>query len=129
MTKLLALLALVGCGTTVRTIMINQPPRPMQPRPVEEVQLFTSAPPTRPYIDVAYLEAEQDSEWSSDETPVFFTKLRERAANLGCDAVVIGNPTHRDKPGLGMHEDGRNMVTGQTATCVMYTDEPVATKP
>ena len=127
MLKLLALLALVGCGTTVRTIMINQPPRPMTPRPALEVQLLTSGPPQRPYVDVAYLEAEQDSEWSADATPEFFTKVRERAANLGCDAVVIGNPTHRNAGAMPFNKDGRNLVNGVTATCIMYLDEPIAT--
>ena len=125
MTKILALLALAACGTTVRTIMINQPPRPMQARPMEEVQMFTSGAPARQFVDVAYLEAEQDSEWSSDMTPEFFTKLRERAASLGCDGVVIGNPTHRDAPGFGTKGDGRNFVNGITATCIMFVDEPV----
>jgi hypothetical protein len=127
--KLLLMLALAGCGTTVTAHMINQPPHAMRPRPAQEVQLFTSAPPARPYVDVAYLEAEQQSDMSFDDTQQFFTKLRERAGQMGCDAVVIGSPKNRNVPSL-FTDNGRASVDGLTATCIVYVDEPdVVAKP
>jgi hypothetical protein len=126
--KLLLMLALAGCGTTVTAHMINPPPQPMRPRPAQEVQLFTSAPPARPYVDVAYLEAEQQSEMSFDDTQQFFTKLRERAGEMGCDAVVIGSPKNRQVGSL-LSDNGRASVDGLTATCIVYVeDEGLAKK-
>jgi hypothetical protein len=127
--KLLLVLALAGCGTTVTAHMINPPPQPMRPRPPETVQLFTSGPPLRPYVDVAYLEADQQSEMSFDDTSEFLTKLRERAGAMGCDAVVIGSPKNK-AVGSILSDSGRANVNGLTATCIVYIaeDEGLAKK-
>jgi hypothetical protein len=97
MRNLALLVVLVtACGTSIRATTINPSPRPMMSRPAETVELFTSgAPNDRRYVDVAYLEAEQDSAYSFDDTPEFLNLLRERGAAMGCDGVVGGAPTNR----------------------------------
>lgn len=116
--------AVAGCGTTIKETVINQPPRPMAARPPETVELFTSGPPARPHVDVAFLEAEESSSLSTDETAEMLTKLRKRGAERGCDAVVIGGLSSR-APGLNDGEtwlvDNPKARKGIYATCIVYT--------
>jgi hypothetical protein len=85
--------------------------------------------PGRPHVDVALIEAEEQSSFSTSRTPDMLNKLRVRGAEMGCDAVVIGGMSSRD-PGihdaeswLVDHPKGRK---GVYATCIMYT-QPLAT--
>jgi len=117
-------LLLVGCGTSVRATQINPAPRPMTARPPETVELFTTNRPTRPYVDVAFLEAEQSSSYSTHETPEILTELRVRGAQMGCDAIIFNGVSSRE-PGLTDSETFLNEKPrarkGIYATCVMYT--------
>jgi len=122
-----ALVVAAGCGTTIRETVINQPPRAMAARPPESVEMFTSGPPARPHVDVAFIEAEESSSFSTDGTAAMLTKLRQRGAQRGCDAIVVGGLSSRD-PGLG---DGETWVNdnpkgrkGVYATCIVYSDAP-----
>lgn len=111
---------MTACGTTIRATTINPSPRPMTSRPPETVELFTSgAPNDRRYVDVAYLEAEQDSPYSFDSTPEFLTELRSRGASMGCDGVVVGAPTNHVTTDLN---DRPASVHGIVATCIMFVD-------
>jgi hypothetical protein len=114
-----------GCGTSIQSTMINPAPHPMQSRPPESVEIYSSGPPQRPYIDVAYLEAEQQSAYSGDDTAQFIGHLRERAAAMGCDGVVLGGVTHAAEPTTDIHLTRK----GLTATCVMYVPETMAATP
>lgn len=96
----------------------------MAPRDPATVELFTSGPPHRPYVDVALLEAEEESSMSTDGTPEMLTELRKRGAAMGCDAIVIGGISSRD-PGLNDGETWLNENPkgrkGIYATCIAYT--------
>jgi hypothetical protein len=109
--------------------MINPAPHAMQPRPPYTVEMFSSGPPQRPYIDVAYLEAEQDSAYSFDGTSDFIAQLRERAARMGCDGVVLGGVTNAPDAVASVTADVNASRKGLTATCVMYLPETVAATP
>jgi hypothetical protein len=125
-TRLLVVLLAAGCGTAITATMINPAPHPMRPRPPETVELFTSGPPQgRAYVDIAYLEAEQQSDLSVDDTADFFSKLRVRAGQMGCDAVVIGGLTNRTTVAVLSPRDSADLK-GITATCIAYTDTEVA---
>ncbi len=120
-----AVLFAIGCGTDIRVTRLNfAGDRP--PRPPEAVQVFASGPPgDRPFIDVAYLEAEQQA-LSDDNTSEFIMKLRKIAADLRCDALVLGHVTHATKPSVfdaHMPDDRK----GMTATCIAYTEGQFAT--
>lgn len=121
----LGLVLAAGCGTSIQATLINPAPHPMQPRPPETVEIYSSGPPQRPYIDVAYLEAEQQSAYSGDDTVQFISHLRARAAAMGCDGVVIGGVTHASEPTTRVHLDRK----GLTATCVMYLPPTMASTP
>nr|HEX4314960.1 hypothetical protein [Kofleriaceae bacterium] len=120
LTKLrLALLAaaLSACGTSIQETPINAAPRPMAARPPDSVEVFSSGQPTRPHVDVAYLEAEQSSGFSEDDTPQFVAKLRVAAAKRGCDAIVLGGITHD----VNVYGRSSSNQKGIVATCVVYT--------
>lgn len=132
MTKQLVALALVlaaGCGTSISATPINPSPRPLAPRAPASVELYTSGSPARAHVDVAFLEAEEASSFSTHGTPEMLAKLREQGARMGCDAVVVGGLSSRD-PGLNDTETwlvsnpkGRK---GIFATCIVYTEPPLA---
>ncbi len=116
----LAALLAAGCGTQISTTMVNTPPRAMAPHSPETVELFTSGAPLRPHVDVAYLEAEQQSGgFSVDGTPQFFRKMRVHAAAMGCDALVIGGSTNRTSVAINLRTPVN--LKGLTATCIVYT--------
>jgi hypothetical protein len=105
----------------------------MTPRPPASVELYTSGPPQRAHVDVALLEVEESSSLSLADTNAMMNELRSRAAQIGCDAIVLGGASSRD-PGLGdaerwLNKDARGRK-GFTATCIAYVPEaPVAAAP
>lgn len=113
----------VGCGTaietTVKTTVINPAPRPLASRDPASVEVFSSAPPQRPHVDVEYLEAEAEAEsgLSADGTPRFIAALRAKAATDGCDAIVLGGTTNYLTSGGKYGTNLKRIV----ATCVVYT--------
>jgi hypothetical protein len=115
--KLLALLVATGCGTALTQTAINAPPHAMPPRPAASVEILSSGPPTRPHVDVAILQAQQEA-YSLDDNNDMIGKLREQAARLGCDALVINGPDN------GTFGENHNTWTlhGYFATCIAYTD-------
>lgn len=140
--SLLVLALVTGCGTQVATTPINTSPRPLHPRSPDSVEVFVTAAPPRPYVDVAYLEAEQESELAADNTGEFIAKLRVRAAELGCDGVILGAQTNRETVSVSdVVEDAVDVTStqpveksatygqpvnlrGLTATCIVYRPEP-----
>jgi hypothetical protein len=106
-------LHLAACGTAVRSATINPPPRAMTPRPPETVQVFSSVLPPRPFVEVAYITAEKASSYSQDSAPEFINRMRERAAEMGCDGLVIRGATELPDWLAGVHE-------ALTGTCIVY---------
>ena len=125
--SLLAVLLIAGCGTAIKTTTLNPSPRPMQPRPPETVEIYTSGAPPRGHVDVALIEAEEQSSLSVADTGDMLRKLRQKGGQMGCDAVVVGGSSSRD-PGLRdaetwIAEDPKGRK-GFYATCIVYTAPP-----
>lgn len=106
-----------GCGTTLQETQINPAPHAMVARPASSVEVFSAGPPQRAHVDVALLEARQTSGMSGDDTADFIAKLRQQAAERGCDGIVLGAVTN-ETVGGGRDQDNRK---GITATCIVYT--------
>lgn len=89
-----ALLPLFACGHALHYSALNPPPRPLSPRAPASVEVFMSGRPTRAFVDVGLFEIEQNTPGSggSDE---MIAKVRARAANVGCDALILGEPSER----------------------------------
>ena len=64
----------------------------MSARDPRSVEVFATRRPSRPYVEVAMLEAQQASVYSTDSAEEVMGKLREYAAKKGCDAIIIGGP-------------------------------------
>jgi len=97
--------------------------------------------PTRPYVEVGLFEIEQRTP-TSGGSPEMIEKLRARAAQVGCDALVVSEAreriqsvsthshgtVHHTGPNHGMvHTTGYgtvNVVRKHTAACVVFTDGP-----
>jgi hypothetical protein len=103
---LLAFLTVTGCVNpdTITTDMMNQPPHALVARTAESVEVFTAGVPARARVDVAVLRIAAPS-GRIDPT----TLLRLRAADMGCDGLVLA---HLD--------------AGLSGTCIVYTDTAAA---
>ncbi|CAN5822805.1 hypothetical protein BH11MYX2_BH11MYX2_26290 [soil metagenome] len=112
-----------GCGTVINTTAINPTPHTLYTRPPASVALFTSGPPQgRSYVDVAFLEAEQESGYSVDRMPDFIADLSARAAAMGCDGLVIGSPTNATTVAFDLQTPMNKR--GIVATCIVFNDPP-----
>lgn len=102
MTRFLSIvcaIALAGCfGPYTRVTPLNPSPRPVTPRPAMAVEMYTTNTPTRPYVETASLE------WNDS------TAARERAGQLGCDALVV------------VRQGSGSVLSA--GTCVVWNDQP-----
>jgi hypothetical protein len=119
-----------GCGTSVSETYINGPPGTTIPRSPGSVRIYASGPPARPHTDVAILEVEQAHGLNEQGTALMIDRLRRRAAQLGCDGVVVGGIRERDgfPPGSGFYllDPGATTLHG---TCIVFSDETPASLP
>jgi hypothetical protein len=112
-----------GCGTFVDFTPLNESPRPLSPRALGSVEVFSSGAPTRPHVDVALVEAVQTHSLNEQGTGLMVQRMREQAAAMGCDAIVLGGATdHQGAPpgsGWDLLDPG---ATKRQATCIVYED-------
>ena len=113
---LAVLLSVAACGTTIDYMPINAPPRAMAPRAPESVEIFTDARPEKPFVDVGILEAQQQSSASQDNAATVLQKLRQAAADRGCDAVVLDGSNDK----VVGDRTGTTTLKGYRATCIVY---------
>jgi len=114
---------LAGCGTYTSFTPINSPPHELTSRPSCQIEVFSSGPPSRPYVDVAVIEVEQTHSFNEQGAALMIRRIRAQAGAIGCDAVVLGGITDHNgaQPGTGLYllDPGS---TKQTATCIVYKD-------
>jgi hypothetical protein len=106
-----------GCGTFVTATAINPAPRPLVPRTPESVQVLASIPPPEPFVDVALLEVEQSEGFNRQGMDFMIQRLREKAAELGCDAVYVKNTSEYEGDDAWLDPD-RSLLL---ATCIVFT--------
>jgi hypothetical protein len=111
----LSVIVFTGCGTWVTDTQLNPAPRPLVPRGYDSVEVFSSAAPARPHVDVALLKVDQTNAMDDHLGEVMIQRLRERAGAMGCDAVFIGATQERAAPDL-FNSGSRTM----SATCIVY---------
>lgn len=79
----------VACTPFVRYQETNSPPHPMQPKAsAEEVEVLTGTTPTRATVEVGVLKVNRGP-YDYSGMPNFIARLRQKAAEIGCDVVVI----------------------------------------
>jgi hypothetical protein len=114
-----------GCGTFVDFTPINDPPHPLSARSVASVEVLSSGPPNRPHVDVAIVEVEQTHSLNAQGTGLMIQRMREQAAAIGCDAIVLGGVTDHQGAESGSGWDLLDPgSTKRQATCVVYDEEP-----
>lgn len=121
--------ALAACSLPRVTLeQLNPPPRALQPRAPGSVEVFVTTKPARPYVEVAILEAEEGTKGPGGG-PTLVRMLRERAARLGCDAIMLAGWGSRIKVQGNTYDVSiftRNTVR---CTCIVYRETPATTPP
>jgi hypothetical protein len=82
----LALLLCAACGVDIAYTRTNPPPHPMDARTPERVDVFRLAPNDRPFVETGILD---ETGWWGGGTQNADRLLRNKAAEIGCDALVI----------------------------------------
>ena len=108
----------LGCGTFASSTVINDPPHPMRARQPQSVTVFSSGPPARPHVDVAVMTVEQTHDLNEQGMDIIIANMREKAAQMGCDAVVLGARSERGNAAT-LFGSG---ATTQLGTCIVYDD-------
>ncbi len=118
------LIFLTGCGTAIKLTNLNPSPKPISPKSPEQVQIFTTGRPAVPYTEVMLISSQQESEFSQDDTPEIIQKMREAAANQGCDALIITMSNDTVSGTTGGRSSGAyghvDTMKGFHGTCVVY---------
>jgi hypothetical protein len=117
--------AVAGCGTYVDYTPLDHSMEAHGARPPRTVEVYASGPPARPHTDIAIIEAEQTHSLNEQGTGLMIRRMREQAAALGCDAIVLGGATDHAgaRPGSSLYllDPGS---TKRQATCIVYEDPP-----
>lgn len=125
---MLGMLALgaIGCGTTVQYAATNAPIRAMRARPPETVRVFSSGVPNVPYTEVGILQARQSSTWSVDQMPEIIEEMRARAAEIGCDGILITSRADKTTLYADPHHIHMGTREGYQGACIQFIDPSVA---
>jgi hypothetical protein len=112
-----------GCGVTTGFTPTNVPPHAMQARSTDSVALFTSSAPTRPFVEVGLLSSAHASQYSTSGDEEVILALRTKAAEVGCDGVVMQAETGY----VSGQVSSMGQITTDTkkryrAACIVYSD-------
>jgi hypothetical protein len=123
-----------GCADNVGFTPLNTPPRALAPRPVDAVEVFAVSGPRRAHTDIGLIEVIGATPPPSTHTEIGFdvahpvsdveethqmiAQLRKRAAQIGCDAIVV---TSIDRPQAWVATDTyAYRLPSVQASCVVY---------
>jgi hypothetical protein len=122
---LLLSLALCGCGTSLNYIPTSSSPRQLSARSADEVEIFMTGAPNRPYVEVGMIESQQE-EYSVDDEQEVIQKMRNYAGERGCDALVIFSGNDATVDHGGSNQSSIRTLKGYRGSCVVYTGQPQA---
>jgi hypothetical protein len=117
-------LALSGaaCGVAIEQTPLSAPPRPLTPKSPEQVEVFTSGRPTKPYRDIALMQMEEASVYASKSEAEILRRLRAMAAQRGCDGLVVLGQSGNVQTSI--NGDYARTLRGLRATCIVYETPP-----
>jgi hypothetical protein len=114
----------LACGTTVSSTPLNGGASYQPPRPGRAVAIYASAPPNRPFREVALMRVDQTRGLNQQGTDLMLDRLREQAGAMGCDAVVLGGLGDRAGVQSGSIFDLLDPgATTLNATCIVFRDK------
>jgi RsmE family RNA methyltransferase len=113
---ILLLTLFAACSQTVQFTPTNALPRALPRRSAEQVHVFATNAPEAAYVEIGLLQTRQ---CDPDDFPQVIQELRQRAADQGCDGVILDR-----RPG-----EGRRNRESYLAACIVYDgDESRARK-
>lgn len=107
------LVGVAGCATTSPYVSTNRSPRPLSPRGVDEVEVFTAGLPSRGFVEVGVFTQIGSYVGFGDVVVLF----RRQAAEVGCDGIVVREPRSVTFDHAGVPPDHG---TEFTAVCIVY---------
>ena len=113
-TLALVIVTAAACGTTTRFAATNPSPRPLVPRPAEQVAVFTLGAPAEGFVEVGIIEAHQSSGFSGDKMPEIIAEMRRTAGERGCDALVVNGPRDHARGGVATTQGSFTAISGVT---------------
>lgn len=130
---LTALTLAAGCGVKTEFVPMNSPPHALVPRAAEQVEMFSAARPTRPFVEVGTIEVQQRS-GSAGTASTVLGAMRAEAGRRGCDGlIVLGDNdktvvsgTSSTVGGYGHGTVSSETLKGYRGSCIVYVDAPAA---
>jgi hypothetical protein len=92
-----------GCAPETQYVHTNASPHALKARPVEEVAVFTTAAPERPYVEVGIVISRVNRSPPQSKSTLI-AAVRAEAAKQGCDGIIYA-------PGSAVLAE---------ATCIVY---------
>ena len=105
-----------SCGTSVKVASLNDSPRALSAKDSKDVVLYTIVPDKK-FVEVKLLEARQEV-FTNDDIDQVIQKMRARAAELGCDGVIIRGKSDEYVSG----EYGGKQLSGYTGVCIVFVE-------
>jgi hypothetical protein len=115
-----AAFAAAACGTKIEYTPTNTAPRPMTARAPEQVEVFNASKPTKAFVEVGVLEAQQQSAYSRDNSSAIMAKLRKEAGDRGCDGVIVNGSNDATVGSTYEGTGSTDTLKGYRATCIVY---------
>lgn len=108
----------VACATPdhVSFTRVNSPPRPLNRRATESVEVYLASTPTRPHTSIGLFEVSQGTDGvTPHSTAHMLASLRAHAALRDCDAIVV----------LGVNAISHEHHAHKRiqASCMIFTDD------
>ena len=116
------LVTVTACGIRTSFTPTNLPPRPMQRRAPESVLMFTSTAPTRPFVEVGLISSAHAGAYSLANDDEVILGLRNKAAEVGCDAVYLQAETTSHFAQASGNTASTRALKSFRAACIMFTD-------
>ncbi len=92
-----------GCAPETRYVPTNASPHAMKTRPLEQVAVFTTVAPDRPYVEVGIVSSRVTTNPPQSKSALI-EAVRTEAAKQGCDGIIYA-------PGSAVLAE---------ATCIVY---------
>lgn len=94
----------------------------MKPRSVDSVTLFMADKPKKPFVEVGMIASGHTGYFSSATDEDVLLGLREKAAEVGCDGVILQSETTTEMAMAGTMSASTTAIKRFRAVCILYSD-------
>jgi hypothetical protein len=122
-----ACLVVSACGYSTRFMPTNASPTAMKPRDPSSVTLFLTSRPTQTFVEVGILTSSHDGAFSLSNDDEVILGLREKAAEVGCDGVLLAHETENIQGQVtSSGQISTTTLKSFRATCIMFGGPPAS---